>query len=157
MSCFGIFCPFTIFVHSWGTYVWSCIAVLVFVDYVPSLLWDKGNNYVVISQKPKTGKITVLSNLPQFPPKISFIWKIISCLMVTSCWKVIYKKSNTTDPFFLVLLKLKIFAASTFGHVTVLFLKFLKNFLHYFKEWDIMKKEWKFRLIWSLISEVIKV
>ena len=46
---------------------------LVFVDYVPSLLWDKGNNYVVISQKPKTGKITVLSNLPQFPPKISFI------------------------------------------------------------------------------------
>ena len=29
------FCPFTTFVHCWETYVWTCITVLVFVDYVP--------------------------------------------------------------------------------------------------------------------------
>ena len=102
-------CPFMTFVHCWGTHLWSCITVLFFVDYVLLTIFClltidyflltvveyftfffllvvtyKGNHYVVISRKPKTGKFTVLSNLPQFHQKISFIWKKFSCLMITS-------------------------------------------------------------------------
>ena len=57
------------------------------------------------------------------------------------------RKMTQQNPFlnFLELLKLiKLiffcFGVSIFGHVTVLFLKFLKDFLYYFKGWDIMKK-----------------
>ena len=51
----------------------------------------------------------------------------------------------------ILLLKLKnliffCFGTSTFDHVTVLLLKFLKNFYH-FKNWDIIKKVWKFFFI----------
>ena len=39
-SALVYFCPFTSFVHCWGTCVWSCIKVLVLVEYVPSVLQD---------------------------------------------------------------------------------------------------------------------
>ena len=34
-SLLAFFGPFTTFVHCWETYAWTCITVLVFVDYVP--------------------------------------------------------------------------------------------------------------------------
>ena len=36
---------------------------------------------MVISRTPKTGKFTVLSNLPQFPQIISFMWKKFSYIL----------------------------------------------------------------------------
>ena len=87
---------------------WLCTFTVVgYFTFSWLVVTYKGNSSVVISQIPKTGKITVLSNLPQFPPKISFIWK--------KFWSDDYilmkgnKKNNTTNPFlnFLELLKFK--------------------------------------------------
>ena len=75
-----------------------------------------------------------------FPPKI---FLSADCILMNGNIRKITKQTHFLN--FLELLKLKnllfyCFGASTFGHVTVLLLEFLKFFLYYFKDWDIIKK-----------------